>query len=533
MPDELAALRVALQGRYDPIRELGRGGMATVYLARDLRHDRPVAVKVLRAELAASLAVNRFLKEIRIAARLNHPHIVPLLDSGDVNGVLHFVMPFVEGNSVRGLLNGTESVTLQVALTIAAEVADALSYAHRQGLIHRDIKPENILLSEGHAVVADFAIAKAISTAGGEALTRTGFPIGTLGYMSPEQAAGRTDLDGTTDEYGLASVLYEMLVGDAPGMWVSDEAWKYGRFLDAVPAHRERLDALPGSIEPVLVKAMAMRPRDRYATPAAFAEALDGAAHRRARFDERQVREIIRHAAENQAAHPTEDAALSLGAVERIGAEVGLSPERVRDAANRLPVLPDPPALPGGILGAPPGIDLQRVLPVELPVREFESLLEEVRAVTGEVGRINETLGKSLSWNSLSFQNTLEGTGRLIHVMVKPRAGSTSIRITESAGVQPMFTVLAALMGGGVLIGIMESTIGNAAGISSLLAGVLAGSTAFGISVFTARAAFRRFMKRRMRIMTGLMDRLSKHVMESAEVLPEGSNPGRARARTT
>ncbi|MEE8115777.1 MAG: serine/threonine-protein kinase, partial [Gemmatimonadales bacterium] len=149
MTNQLEMLREALRGRYDPVREVGRGGMATVYLAQDVKHNRPVAVKVLRPELAASIAVSRFLKEIEIAAQLNHPHILPLLDSGDVNGVLHFVMPFVEGPSVRGLLDGEQPITLGTALAITKEVADALSYAHRKGLVHRDIKPENILLSEG------------------------------------------------------------------------------------------------------------------------------------------------------------------------------------------------------------------------------------------------------------------------------------------------------------------------------------------------------------------------------------------------
>ncbi len=528
MPDQLAALREALEGRYDPVRVIGRGGMATVYLAQDVRHNRPVAVKVLRADLAASLLVTRFLKEIEIAARLNHPHIVPLLDSGDVNGVLHFVMPFVEGRSVRGLLNEQLPIPLATALAITKEVAGALSYAHRQGLIHRDIKPENILLSEGHAVVADFGIAKAISTAGGEELTRTGFAIGTLGYMSPEQAAGRTELDETTDVYSLASVFYEMMVGEPPGMWVTEDAMKYMRFVDALPAHREMLDRLPGSVESVLVKAMSMRPKNRYATPNEFAHALERATHQKARFDEHQAREIIRYAAEQQAEHPTEEGALSLGAIERIGAEVGLSPDRVRDAVAALPSRTDKPRVPGGILGAPMRIDLERTISGELPVQEFEALLEEVRAVTGEVGRINETLGNSLSWNSLSFQNSLEGTGRLIHVMVKPKDGATRIRITESAGAAPAVTVIGTVVGGSALGAALVGAMSSVGG-SPVLAATLFGAS-YGACYLASRTAFRHFIKRRMRIMTDLMNRLTGHVVSTAPgALPAATDPGSER----
>ncbi len=298
--------------------------MATVYLAEDVKYRRLVAVKVLRPELAASIAVSRFLNEIQIAAQLNHPHILPLLDSGDVNGVLYFVMPFVEGQSLRGLMSGDPPITLARALSITTEVADALSYAHQKGLVHRDIKPENILLSQGHAVIADFGIAKAISTAGGDALTRTGFPIGTLGYMSPEQAAGRTDLDETTDVYSLACVFYEMIVGDTPGMWVTEEAMKFERFVDALPAHRERLDEVSGLVEQVLVQALSMRPEGRYATPNAFAAALEQATRQKRPRSEAHMRDIIKYAAERQAEHPTEEGALTIGAIQRIGAEVGL-----------------------------------------------------------------------------------------------------------------------------------------------------------------------------------------------------------------
>jgi hypothetical protein len=376
-----------------------------------------------------------------------------------------------------------------------------------------DIKPENILLSEGHAVVADFGIAKAISTAGGDKLTRTGFPIGTVGYMSPEQAAGRTDLDERTDVYSLASVFYEMMVGETPGMWVTDEAMKYKRFVDALPAHREQLDRLPGAVEQVLVQAMNMHPEERHATPNDLAAALEQAVQRKPPYNEAQVRTVIRKAAEQQLEHPTEEGAMSLAAIQRIGAEVGLSPDRVRDAAQ---ALASPPAIPArrGIFGAPSMIDMERTLDAELPDEEFEALLEEVRAITGEVGRINETLGRSLSWNSLSFQNSLEGTGRLIHVMVKPKDGRTRIRITESAGVHPVLLAFGTVIGGGMLaVAIGEAAF--SAGAPFLLTASIFGVT-WGATYIGARTVFRRFIRRRVRILSNLMDRLSNHVVATA-----------------
>src|SRR5437016_8835138 len=181
--------------------------MATVFLAEDVKHHRPVAIKVLHAELAAALGVERFLREIEIAARLQHPHILPLYDSGSVAGLLYYVMPFVEGESLRDRLTREKQLPLEDALRIADEVATALSYAHSRGVVHRDIKPENILLEAGQAVVSDFGIARAITAAGGERLTQTGLTVGTPGYMSPEQAAGERELDGRSDVYSLACVL--------------------------------------------------------------------------------------------------------------------------------------------------------------------------------------------------------------------------------------------------------------------------------------------------------------------------------------
>ncbi|UCG87928.1 MAG: serine/threonine protein kinase, partial [Gemmatimonadota bacterium] len=232
MPDLPAAFTDAIRDRYVIEQEIGAGGMATVHLALDVRHNRYVAIKVLKPELAASVVAARFLKEIEIAARLTHPHIIPLHDSGEAARFLFYVMPFIDGESLRTRLVRETRIDTAVALRIVEDVGDALSYAHRQGILHRDIKPENIMFSEGHPMVADFGIARAVSTAGGVNITKTGLAIGTPGYMSPEQAAGERDLDARTDVYSLGCVFYEMLVGEPPGMWQTDESLKLGRFTD-------------------------------------------------------------------------------------------------------------------------------------------------------------------------------------------------------------------------------------------------------------------------------------------------------------
>jgi len=213
MSELTARLTASLADRYRIERELGQGGMATVYLAEDLKHHRKVAVKVLRPELASALGPDRFLREIQTTANLRHPHILPLYDSGEADGFLFYVMPFVEGETLADRLSREKQLPLEDALQIAREVADALSYAHRRGVIHRDIKPANILLEAGHAAVADFGIARAVDAAGGGRLTETGLVLGSPLYMSPEQALGEKNLDGRSDLYALGCVLYEMLAG--------------------------------------------------------------------------------------------------------------------------------------------------------------------------------------------------------------------------------------------------------------------------------------------------------------------------------
>src|SRR5204863_3089273 len=274
MAELLARLRGALADRYATDRELGHGGMATVYLAQDLKHGRSVAIKVLRPELAAALGAERFLREIEIAARLTHPHILPLHDSGEAGGFLYYVMPFVEGESLRDRLKREPQLPVEEAVRIAREVATALSHAHGHDVVHRDIKPENILLSGGEAVVADFGIARAIVAAGAATLTDTGLTVGTPGYMSPEQATGAMQLDGRSDVYSLGCVLYEMLAGHPPFLGTTAQEILARHSLDAVPPLRTIRPELPPALERVVLKALAKSPADRFATAAAFSETL-------------------------------------------------------------------------------------------------------------------------------------------------------------------------------------------------------------------------------------------------------------------
>jgi Tol biopolymer transport system component/tRNA A-37 threonylcarbamoyl transferase component Bud32 len=283
MPELLTRLQDALADRYRIDREIGAGGMATVYLAQDLRHDRRVALKLLRPELSAVIGAERFLGEIKLTANLQHPHILPLFDSGAADGFLFYVMPFVEGESLRDRLTREKQLPVADAVRIAGEVASALDYAHRHGVVHRDIKPENILLHDGQALVADFGIALAASKAGGSRMTETGMSLGTPTYMSPEQAMGEREITARSDVYALGCVLYEMLTGDPPFTGSTAQAIVARVLTEAPRPLLPQRHTLPPHVEAAVLTALEKLPADRFATAAEFAEALTNPAASRAR----------------------------------------------------------------------------------------------------------------------------------------------------------------------------------------------------------------------------------------------------------
>jgi eukaryotic-like serine/threonine-protein kinase len=274
------SLQAALADRYLIERELGHGGMATVYLARDLRHGRAVALKVLRPDLAAVLGADRFLREISLTAQLQHPHILTLIDSGEAAAFLYYVMPYVEGESLRERLQHEGQLPVEEVLRIAQAVASALDFAHAHGVIHRDIKPENILLHQGEAMVADFGIALAVSSAGRERLTETGLSLGTPAYMSPEQASATPRLDGRSDQYSLACVVYEMLAGEPPYTGPNAQAIIAKRMSEPVP-HLRTLRPVPLGLEAAVNRALAKAPADRFSSTGEFAAALNQAPRHR------------------------------------------------------------------------------------------------------------------------------------------------------------------------------------------------------------------------------------------------------------
>jgi serine/threonine-protein kinase len=269
-------LNATIGDRYRVERELGRGGMATVYLARDLRHDRRVALKVLKPELGAVLGVERFLSEIRVTANLQHPNLLPLFDSGETDGLLYYVMPLVEGESLRNRLDREKQLPVEEAVRIASAIGHALEHAHAQGVIHRDLKPENILLQSGQPVVADFGIALAVANAGGTRVTQTGLSLGTPQYMSPEQATGDHAIDGRSDIYSLAALTYEMLTGEPPHTGTTAQAI-IARVLTEQPRSvRVARPSVPEHVEVAITRALAKLPADRWASAAQFADALQG-----------------------------------------------------------------------------------------------------------------------------------------------------------------------------------------------------------------------------------------------------------------
>ncbi|MCL7957924.1 MAG: protein kinase [marine benthic group bacterium] len=455
MTELLDRLHAALTGVYSLDRELGRGGMSTVFLARDLKHDRDVALKVLRPDLASAVGSDRFLREIKVTAALNHPHILPLLDSGSIDELVYYVMPFVTGGSLRDRLNADGPLQIAEVLRILGQVAAALDYAHRMGIVHRDIKPENILFSEGLAVVADFGIAQAVAQADRVTLTRTGYPVGTLGYMSPEQAAGRTDLDHHTDVFSLGAVAYEMLIGQTPDGWPAPEDSRLGRLTDAPADHRARLDAMPGRVEQALARALALRPSDRFDSTGALHAALAKAAGERIVVPEDEMREIFERAAELEAKGPdpapaqgpapTGTEALTMGAVEQVAAEIGIPPERVREAALGVRREASGSAVTGSGSGSvaadrtsvayPSSPDVtyqknllraERVIPVEMDETQLPLLVPEIEEELKLVGHAS-LIGRTLTWSPAA-----QGVeGRQVVVTVRPRGEGTEVQIAE------------------------------------------------------------------------------------------------------
>jgi hypothetical protein len=451
MTELLDRLHASLTGVYSVERELGRGGMSTVFLARDLKHDRDVALKVLRPDLASAVGSDRFLREIKVTAALNHPHILPLLDSGSIDDLVYYVMPYVTGGSLRDRLVAGNPLSLEEALTVTRRVASALDYSHRMGVVHRDVKPENILFSEGLAVVADFGIAQAVALADRQTLTRTGYPVGTLGYMSPEQAAGKTDLDSHTDVFSLGAIAYEMLVGQTPDGWPAPEDSRLGRLTDAPPEHRARLDAMPGRVEQALARALALRPADRFDSPGEFAEALATAARERIVVPEEEMREIFARAAALEAedrpeALPPSGEALTMGAVEQVAAEIGIPPERVREAAlgvrQRNPARSDirhvqgmKPASDGKLITYRSAVDViydqhrmraTRQVPVELAESSLPDLVPLIEDELDLIGHAS-IVGRTLTWSPAG-----QGAeGRHLVVTIRPRSGGTEIHLDE------------------------------------------------------------------------------------------------------
>jgi serine/threonine-protein kinase len=274
MSDVLPRLTTALEDRYRIEREVGVGGMATVYLAHDLRHERDVGIKVLHPDLAAALGAERFLAEIKTTAKLQHPHILPLLDSGEAGGLLYYVMPYVAGESLRTRLERETQLAVDDAVRIAREVLSALDYAHRQGVVHRDIKPENILIHEDQALVADFGIALAVSAAGGARMTQTGLSLGTPAYMAPEQAMGERVIDGRADIYALGAVLYEMLVGEAPFTGPTVQAIVARVMTESPRPVTGQRKSVPGNVNAAVLRSLEKLPADRFHSAAEFSAAL-------------------------------------------------------------------------------------------------------------------------------------------------------------------------------------------------------------------------------------------------------------------
>ena len=516
VPDDLAR---ALSDRFELKDVLGRGGMATVYIAYDRKHQRDVAVKVLRPDLAASIGADRFLKEIQIVARMVHPHILSLHDSGESQGFVYYVMPFIDGGSLRQRIERETRMSAAHALAVATPIADALTYAHQLGVLHRDIKPENVLFARAHPIVADFGIAKAVSSANsGAQLTRTGISLGTPGYMSPEQAAGFTDVDEKTDVYALAILVYEMIVGEIPGRWVTEESTREGRFMDAPSRHRMYLASAGPVVEAALVRALALRPDQRTATPAQFVAELTGTAEppkRKYRPDE--IERIVNRAAEMQASNPTSSGSMTMGGIEQIGRDVGIPTEITRRSEKSLSphalssreTTIDPPKN-NFLIGGPTRLLYERTIHGEMDDADFPILVEEIRILMSEVGTVSQ-LGRSFTW---TLHKGSSGIGRMMEVAVTSRGGRTRIIIQESLAnlIGGIWGGVGGGMGGGGLGPLMGGLIGGKVLIAAAAWFIV--PAWLTITYFTARTSYHYSVRSKQRELERLANRLADLVRD-------------------
>lgn len=421
MTDALSRLSAALADRYRIEREIGQGGMATVYFAHDLRHDRRVALKVLRPEIAAVIGAERFLREITTTANLQHPHILPLFDSGKVEGTAFYVMPFVQGESLRARLSREKQLPIDDSVRITREVAGALDYAHRHGVIHRDIKPENILLHDGQALVADFGIALAVQSAGGQRMTQTGLSLGTPQYMSPEQAMGERDLDARTDVYALGCVLYEMLTGEPPFSGPTAQAIAAKVMTDEPRAPATLRKTIPPQVDAATLTALAKLPADRWESAARFAEAL------RAESASRYVGTSGRRTATDRLASRPALLVAGAAAIALAGLLAGWLVSRRND-----PVLPQPSRLAvftptESIVGSA----LQRVIDIS---PDGELLAYSANSASGEgirLRRLDGTTSIPLAGGEFSRNLRFSPDGRFLY---SPHASQTMQRISVGGG---------------------------------------------------------------------------------------------------